>query len=224
MEFTLIVTCSGIALLIICAKLLKLGGTEMEGDKIHEDKSRKRFWVVIAVAVLIIASSVWLGIKTSENEPAATDSQITSPEIKAEHTITQSELNIHQMEGQTVDSRLDEDYTARIRIGSEEIQLAFNARGELPRLTVPPEANIAATVKFPNAIPGQRISVQAEDGGLFIGDAASGIVLIDDQQQAYFEFQPSANEGQYRVTLRNGGESRVLEFWIGPELPVLVRK
>ena len=109
-------------------------------------------------------------------------------------------------------------------VGAENIRLTFNARGELPRLKVPSEATIAATVRFPNAMPGQPISVQPEDGGTLIGDAVSGVVLIDDQQQANFEFQPSANDGQYRVTLRNGGESRVLEFWVGPEPPVLVRK
>lgn len=196
----------------------------MENNKLQVYKRKKMFWVVIAAAIFILATSIWLGMKITKNKSVAENSFMAFPEVKSKQAITQSETSDLETERHTVDATHDENYTAQIKVGEEEIQLTFNARGELPRLTVLPEADISATVKFPNTVSGQKISVQAEDGGLLIGDAASGVVLIDDQQQAHFRFKPSAYDGQYRVTLRNGGESRVFEFWVGPEPPVLVRK
>jgi hypothetical protein len=196
----------------------------MENNKLQVYKSKKMFWVVITAAIFILATSIWLGMKITKNKSVAENSFMAFPEMKSKQTITQSDPNNPETEDILIDAISVEDNTAQIKVGEEEIQLTFNARGELPRITVLPKADISATVKFPNTVSGQKISVQAEDGGLLIDDAASGIVLIDDQQQAHFKFKLSAYDGQYRVTLRNGGESRVLEFWVGPEPPVIVRK
>lgn len=102
--------------------------------------------------------------------------------------------------------------------------IAPNVLGEYPRVPVPAGELIAASVPFPAAAPGDRIAVQAEDGGRLIGDAASGIVRTSGGGRAAIEFQAPAFEGAHRITLRRGGESRTLEFWVGPDPPVLVRE
>ena len=110
---------------------------------------------------------------------------------------------------------------AQIQAGNVNSVLAPNARGDYPRLSVSPSTIIVASVLFPDASPGERISIQAEDGGQLRGEAAKGFATIDDIRKANIEFQVSAHDGLYRVTLRRGGESRVLQFWVGPEAPVL---
>ena len=53
--------------------------------------------------------------------------------------------------------------------------------------------------------------------------ALEGDVVIAGAGRARFEFRAAPNDGLNRVTLRRGGESRVLEFWVGVEPPALVR-
>lgn len=103
-------------------------------------------------------------------------------------------------------------------------QVISNVRGEFHRVPVPASTVITASVPFADAVPGESIRVQAEDGGLLQGRAAQGSVAVGSDHRASVAFQTAANDGLYRVTLRRGGECRVLQFWVGPEPPVLVRQ
>jgi len=102
--------------------------------------------------------------------------------------------------------------------------LPANVRGEYRRLIVPASATITASIPFAGAKSGELIAVQAEDGGLLHGSAAQGSASVDNEHKVTVAYQVSANDGMHRVTLRHGGESRVLEFWVGAEPTVIVRK
>lgn len=119
---------------------------------------------------------------------------------------------------------IDESRAAHVSFAGATHVLTPNIRGEFPRMLVPASATITAAVPFAEAEPGEVIPVQAEDGGLLQDTAAQGSVTVDNEHKVNVTYQVSANDGMHRVTLRRGGESRVLEFWVGAEAPVLARK
>lgn len=98
-----------------------------------------------------------------------------------------------------------------------------NAQGEFARVIVPASTVISAVVPFPGAVPGTMISLQPEDGGELRGTAAAGKTMLGDDGQVRLEFQVGNFDGLQRVTLRQGAEMEVLQFWVGAEPPVLVR-
>lgn len=178
---------------------------------------KKPLLLAAAVAALAVGGFVlwkWTRPPHAEHDTkTATTVRPENPSGAASHATTPGSGDI------SIDPRV-----ARIRFGATERFVAPNARGEFPRVPVPASAAITAAVPFPAAMPGEPISVQAEDGGVLAGPAAGGRVMIDDRHRAQIEFQTSALDGLHRVTLRRGSESRVLQFWVGPEPPVLVRQ
>ncbi|MFA5263183.1 MAG: hypothetical protein WC378_05110 [Opitutaceae bacterium] len=114
--------------------------------------------------------------------------------------------------------------SALIEIAGRSQILNANVRGEFPRFPVPAAAVIKARVPFADAQPGDSIAVQAEDGGTLQGEASQGLVIVGTDHWVNVVFQTAAKDGLNRITLRGNGESRMLEFWVGKEPPVLVRK
>jgi hypothetical protein len=112
---------------------------------------------------------------------------------------------------------------AQLTVDGHPRAVVANVRGEFPRVFVPASAIIAASVPFPDAQAGEKVAVQAEDGGALLNATAQGFVTIDDAHHASLQFKVSAHEGIHRVTLRRGSETHMLEFWVGPEQPVLAR-
>ena len=112
---------------------------------------------------------------------------------------------------------------ARIEVAGQVRVVAPNARGEFPRVVVPASSVIAVSVPFAGAQLGETLPVQSEDGALLLGEAASGVAVVDGQGAVPLTLRVAATDGLQRVTLRRGGEMRVLEFWVGAEPPVLVR-
>lgn len=113
---------------------------------------------------------------------------------------------------------------AVVQCGGRRWRSSPNARGEFARLYLPPSAQIVASVTFPAGKPGDVILVQAEDGGALQIESGRGSVMLDGAKQAHVAFQAGANDGLYRVTMRRGAVTRVLEFWVGTQPPVLVRR
>jgi hypothetical protein len=172
----------------------------------------------IAAVILAIGAVVWWKTaqhRTSSSSPLATESSRLS------ETLPSAATNIAQK--QDAPAPIDETRAAHITIAGTVHVLAPNVRGEFPRLIVPASATITATVPFAEAEPGEVIPVQAEDGGLLQDVAAQGSLAVDKDHKVTVSYQVSAYDGMHRVTLRRGGESRVLEFWVGAETPVLVR-
>lgn len=113
---------------------------------------------------------------------------------------------------------------ATLQIAGRQIAVRANSRGEFSRVLVAPSALIAVEVGFPGAMSGETLPMQNEDGGTFASGVSEGQTIVGDDGRARFEFRTAPHDGLNRVTLRRGGESRVLEFWVGPEAPVLVRR
>ena len=198
----------------------------MELNTILERLSRNRLWLgVVAIVVIALAAAFWLNAPSPVMEkpaPVTAEPEVARPEREATQTGTGPSQTDQPVVAPTATSR--DPRTAQIRVGSVENEVIPNARGEFPRLLVAAEAEISADVPFPDALPGQHIYVQADDGGLLSGKAADGALIVDESRQVSLEFQTSAWDGLHRVTLRRGGDSRVLQFWVGPEPPVHIRE
>jgi hypothetical protein len=113
---------------------------------------------------------------------------------------------------------------AVVEFGGVRRAVEANPRGEFHRVAVAPSALITASVPFLDADAGTRVVVQVEDGGALRGSAAAGAVTLGADHCAHVEFQVSRYDGLHRVTFRRGADVRVLQFWAGPEQPVLVRR
>ena len=122
-----------------------------------------------------------------------------------------------------IDAASDNPRAAQIVFAGVRRVVVPNARGEFSRVGVPASAVIVATVPFPDSAPGSTIFLQAEDDGLLSGAASAGALVVGEDRRVTLEFRAAASDGIQRVTLRDGAETRLLEFWVGPEAPVLVR-
>ena len=122
-----------------------------------------------------------------------------------------------------IDAASDNPRAAQIVFAGVRRVVVPNARGEFSRVGVPASAVIVATVPFPDSAPGSTVFLQAEDGGLLSGAASAGALVVGEDRRVTLEFRAAASDGIQRVTLRDGAETRLLEFWVGPEAPGLVR-
>lgn len=125
-----------------------------------------------------------------------------------------------RLQRRTIIRNTSDSNAARVRVGDAESFTGSDARGKYTRISVPAATVVSARVPLFEAEPGERVSIQAEDGGNLLGEAAQGHLTVDDHHGVQFEFRTPAQDGMYRGTIRRGSESRVLEFWVGAEPPI----
>lgn len=183
-------------------------------------KSDKRRWRASSALIgagLIVTGALWFLTNTKspvdQTGPDKTEAPVAAPAAVPAWALSNE-----------VDAAVDNPRAAQLVIDGQSYSVISNVRGEYPRVPVTAASTITASVPFPDAIPGERISVQAEDGGLLLDDGAYGAVAIDENRRAPLRFQAADNDGMQRVTLRRGGEIKTLEFWVGEAPPVLARK
>jgi hypothetical protein len=169
---------------------------------------------LLAIAVLIVATiTIVLLSRRSAPTAAITSASATSRSAEPVNAAMSK-----------IESPAKADVrNATINVGGIDRVLTPNVRGQYPRVAIKAGDVIHAQVPFPEAAAGDSVAVQTEDGGLLQGSATSGRTVVDAKRVASVDFKSAPFEGMQRVTLRYGASSRVLEFWVGPEQPVLVR-
>jgi hypothetical protein len=105
----------------------------------------------------------------------------------------------------------------RYTIEGQTVAALANDRGEFSRVYTPASALIEIDTPVPGAEVGERLPVQAEDGGLLAAGVENGFVAVSEPGRARFAYRVAAHDGMHRVTLRRGGASRVFEFWVGED-------
>jgi hypothetical protein len=92
-------------------------------------------------------------------------------------------------------------------------ELLPNQVGEFPRVYIKPGQKVQVRLRFPNAEAGARASVSVEDGG-FLADKKPALPLtLDAERVGEFEFTAGMEPGQYRVSVRQGADTRILVLW-----------
>jgi hypothetical protein len=183
--------------------------------------SNSRRYLVIA-AVLALSGCVVIWQQLGKNESSA-----SAPLPNGADSPVAASLNPSKSSGvphAPVAPVITDPIAANLKIGDRHVVVRSNARGEFFRVLVGPSALIVVDLPFFGAAAGETLAIQAEDGGALVSGVEEGRVVIAEDSRARFEFRAAAYDGLNRVTLRRGGEIRVLEFWVGPEAPVLVRR
>lgn len=113
--------------------------------------------------------------------------------------------------------------SAMVRVGGQTLQGDANELGIFPEIRVQPGQQVGVTVAYPEGQPGQRIVAAVEDGGLLQDGERVLPMQLDSQQAVTFNFTAGEARGIYRVTLRRGTETKMLQFWAGEPLPLAMR-
>ena len=106
--------------------------------------------------------------------------------------------------------------TAVVEVNGESYELSVNQIGYFQRVYALPEQKIPVVVNCPDGFAGEYVMVSMEDGGLLETGRMAKAVQLDDQKQVAFTAQMSGNAGIHRVSLRRGGDLKVLDFWVEP--------
>lgn len=109
--------------------------------------------------------------------------------------------------------------TAVVELDGESYELSVNQVGYFERVRVQPEQKIPVVVNCPDGFAGQYVVVEVEDGGLLDTGKIVKTVRLDERKQVAFTMQVSGNAGIHRVSLRRGANLKVLDLWVGPDVP-----
>jgi hypothetical protein len=184
-------------------------------------KRRAGRWLGLAIALVFIGGGVcWF---FAEHAPSPASISAVGVAASGNSAIPSASGVDIPVATVTAAAVANDPRAAQLIIEGQTRAVVPNVRGEFPRVLVAASTTVSASVPFAEAQPGEMIAVQAEDGGALLEVAAQGSVIIDAARCASVQFKVSAHDGIHRVTLRRGGETRVLEFWVGAEPPVVVR-
>ena len=107
--------------------------------------------------------------------------------------------------------------------GQGVVRLTPNDLGLFPRVPIGLGATAPITVSYPEAMAGDTITIQSEDGGQINGSKTVIQATLDDKRTLRFNFTSTQEGGIYHITLRRGFEEKRLELWGGPA-PQVVSK
>jgi hypothetical protein len=110
-----------------------------------------------------------------------------------------------------------------VQIEGNPVALEPNVLGNYPRTYVAANAHLPIEIAYPDAEPGEVVGLEVEDGGKLDNQKIGQAVKIGEDRQLRFGFQVNDEVGIYRVVLRRGGDQKMLEFWVGPENPIVAR-
>jgi hypothetical protein len=110
---------------------------------------------------------------------------------------------------------------AKVQRVGKQYELTPNQVGGFQRIYVQPSEQIPVQVAYPEGNPGETVTIEAEDSGRVVGTKGwVSLGRLDEQRALSFVFQVSDNLGTHRVLLRRGRDVKVLDFWVGNELPL----
>ena len=177
-------------------------------------------------ATAIVGVIIWLWPRAEQELPPATP----APSSKPASSVSLATSAILPTESPTFPARVSLPATgsearltavAQVTVGREVRRLRPNQVGYYPRVLVPANAQVPVTMTFTDGEVGEPVAVAVQDSGRLVEDqAVSGLRRLDAARQVAFTVQMREEPGIYRVSVRKGGEMRVLEFWVGKELPV----
>ncbi|MBE7173358.1 MAG: hypothetical protein INR73_22490 [Williamsia sp.] len=80
-----------------------------------------------------------------------------------------------------------------------------------------PSQTVQIELSYPEGRAGEKVSVMVADGGKLDNGKRVKVVELDKQKKFSFGFQTTENAGIYRIILRKGFDSKVVQLWVGAE-------
>lgn len=84
---------------------------------------------------------------------------------------------------------------------------------------IQPNQIVSIEIAYPNGEKGDQILMSAEDGGKFEDGKRISASQLNAQKKLFFKFQVAGNLGMYRISLRKGNDSKVVQLWVGGDSP-----
>ncbi|MCG3148843.1 MAG: hypothetical protein PCFJNLEI_02292 [Verrucomicrobiae bacterium] len=113
--------------------------------------------------------------------------------------------------------------TATIRVGDQTFRERSNEHGVFNVIRIQERQQVALEVAFGAGDPGQRVVAMVEDGGTLRDGQRVLPMQLDAQLKVAFDFTASENRGVYRIRLRRGTETKMVQFWAGEPLALASR-
>lgn len=136
---------------------------------------------------------------------------IFSLSAKAQEQIT-SQLE----EGKTV--------TCKIQVNNKTYELSPNEIGYFPRkANIPPLDSVPIEITYPSGRTGEKVLISIIDGGKLDNGKAVKVVTLDNQNKLSFGFKVANYPGLYRVLVKKGNDTNIVQLWVGAE-PASVKK
>lgn len=96
--------------------------------------------------------------------------------------------------------------------------LPSNAIGYFERVAnIQPKERVPVEIAYRNGRRGEKVEIIALDGGVFDNGKKVKVVQLDNQKKLSFNFQVSNSLGIYRVALRKGADTKIVQLWVGAE-------
>ena len=103
-----------------------------------------------------------------------------------------------------------------IKAGEKTHQLTSNYAGYFDRISsLPPLSSVLIELTYPSAQGGEKVAVSVEDGGILEGGEQVKALTLDKAKKASFRFQLASPPGLYRLLLRKGPDTKIIQFWVG---------
>lgn len=98
----------------------------------------------------------------------------------------------------------------------------LNQAGYFDRVTnIQPLQKVTIQTTYPKGHAGEKVAVIVLDGGTLENNEKAKILQLDRKRGIDFTFQTAGDAGIYRILLRKGNDTKVVQLWVGPEpLPV----
>lgn len=98
----------------------------------------------------------------------------------------------------------------------------LNQAGYFDRVSnLQPQQQVSVQLVYPKARAGEKIAIMVLDGGTLDNNKKDKVVQLGRDKKVMFNFQPAHDPGIYRIVLRKGVDTKVVQLWVGPEpLPV----
>lgn len=161
-------------------------------DQTQSRSPKMRGIVLSGILILAVCALVWVALPRKSADRASAPGVDKTSAVQSSGTVATAQAQPSRSE---VASIMKDPRAAMLRIDGVPRAVVSNVRGEFSRVLVPASAIIAASVPFAGAQPGEKIAVQAENGGALLDAAFQGFVTIDEAHRAPVQFKVSAHEG-----------------------------
>lgn len=120
-------------------------------------------------------------------------------------------LNAHAQAERAVDG---EKALCKVTIDNKERIVKSSQIGRFDRIEgVRPLTTIPVEVYYPGGSISEKVILSVEDGGKLDNGKKVKVIELNNEKKAVFSFVISDQTGLFRITMRKGTDTKVVQFW-----------
>ncbi|QMU30143.1 hypothetical protein [Adhaeribacter radiodurans] len=107
------------------------------------------------------------------------------------------------------------------QVDSKKYQLQANEFGLFDQVSgIQPKQKVPVQLNYPAGRVGEKVAIIMLDGGTLDNGKKVKVTQLDTQKKMTFELQVTSDPGLYRVLLKKGSDTKTVQLWVGPKLPM----